>query len=327
MSSPIIKAAIDIGSNSCLFLAGQYKDNRLTVRSSLSEITGLARNLDQTGKLIPMAIKDTLESLKRFRQECNRLDIRPSEVLVTATEASRVARNARFFFGQVKKQLGFTVTIINAQGEAYYSALGASLGRIQWDEKEAVLVDIGGASTELIKITTRPFRIISSLSLPVGAVRLNEWPSGESCQKKWDHLISEFAQVPHYKTQSLVGISGSICSQAVIYKQLKSYSETIIHGLEIPISAYQKFYQELQKRSPQSLREDFSYLGKRIPYIHAGAYILKSLSDLLQIQKIYVSTYGLRQGVLFSQNIKDIFVFQGEGSSLPPSNCVLPRRS
>ena len=306
-----IKASIDIGSNSCLFLAGEYERNKFTVHSSLNKITGLAKKLDKTGKFAPEAMGNTLEALKKFREECDSLNIHPSEVLITATEASRVAQNAKDFFHQVKKQLGFTVTIINAQGEAHYAALGVSLGGNQWDETKSVLVDIGGASTELIRISTCPFRILSSLSLPVGSVRLSEWRQEKSSHEKWDDLLGKFTSISQYKTPYLIGVSGSVCSQAAIYKKLKSYCDTVIHGLEIPISEYQTFYQELQKRSLQNLRKEFPYLDKRIPYIHSGAYILKSLSDLLNIEKIYVSTYGLRHGVLFSQGIEEQFVFEG----------------
>lgn len=254
-------------------------------------------------------MKDTLTVLERFKDECDHLNIIPSEVLITATEASRVAQNAKDFFNQVTKQLGFTVTIIDAQGEAYYAALGVSLGG-QWEEQQAVIIDIGGASTELIKITTHPFQLISSLSLPVGAVRLTEWIQEKSDQEKWDDLLDKFVQITEYKTPCLVGISGSVCAQAVIYKKLKSYCDTAIHGLEVPISDYQKFYQELLRRSPKDLKKEFPYLNKRVPYIHAGAYILKCFADLLSAKRIHVSTYGLRQGVLFSQKIDERFLFR-----------------
>ena len=302
-----MKASIDIGSNSCLFLAGHFEGQSFIEKSNMSFVTGLGRGLDENQEFISEAIEDTFLALQKYREECDRLEIRPEEVIVTATEASRVARNAHLLYNRVEKELGFKTTIINGEGEAYYSSLGANLG-LSGDDDYAVLMDIGGASTEFIKIQRSPFQVLSSISLPIGAVRLKEWKEKKIEKQKWQEVLEKFENSELYKTSKLIGIAGSITAQAAIYKKLKNYSDQEVHGLEIEVSDYQNFAGDIFSLQVEKISSLYPFLKKRAPYIHAGIDIVSKFIEMHKVERLVISAYGMRHGTLFEGAISRKFI-------------------
>ena len=117
-------------------------------------------------------MEDSFKVLSLYQKKCLDHDIDPAKILATATEASRVAKNSSEFYAKVKKELGIDVKIISGEAEAYYSTMGI-LFDTKITDPEITIMDIGGASTELIKVNTAKKEIIHSFSMPVGAVRMN----------------------------------------------------------------------------------------------------------------------------------------------------------
>ena len=93
----MIRASIDIGSNSVLLLAAELDNVGTKILSeilNLSYITSLGRDLDKTKKFHPDSMQSTYEALLDYKIQLEKIHITPQEVLVTATEASRVALNS-----------------------------------------------------------------------------------------------------------------------------------------------------------------------------------------------------------------------------------------
>ncbi len=293
-----LKAVIDIGSNSCLFLAGHFDGRKFFEKESISTITGLGRDLDLNNEFIPEAMEDTFEALSNYKNRASALGLKPGQIKVTATEASRVANNAQTFFEKIKKELGFEISIISSSDEAYYSALGASLGFTE-PQNELILMDIGGASTEFIKITRQPFKVIESISLPMGVVRATAWIEKGLWEQEIQRILNLFSQGQNYKTKMLVGIAGSITTHAAMLLELPDYDDKAVHGQRITVKNYKSFSEKIFKLSADELLEKYPYIGKRAKVSHAGCYIINTITEALNTEEIYVSTFGLRHGVLF----------------------------
>ena len=110
------RASIDIGSNSVLLLAADLDESGNKILSELldlSHITSLGKDLDKTKKFHTDSMNATYNALVEYKKELKKINIFPETVLVTATEASRVATNASEFFLKIKEELGFKITIIN----------------------------------------------------------------------------------------------------------------------------------------------------------------------------------------------------------------------
>ena len=179
-----MKASIDIGSNSVLLVAGEFQSGKFFKDLDLSHVTGLGKGIDKTKEFAPESMEKTFKALSEYREKIKAFEIRPEEVMVTATEASRVAKNSLDFFKKVKNELGFNVQIINPKGEAYFSSKGVELGNISGAPSKNILVDLGGASTEIIKFANKPYAFLDFLSLPMGSVRGTEWLEQKNLTKK-----------------------------------------------------------------------------------------------------------------------------------------------
>ena len=85
----------------------------------------------------------TSKALSSYVEECDKYGVPRERIIVTATEASRVANNAREFFNQMSRQLNIKVNIITSDAEAYLSTLGVLFGTDFTSEK-ITIIDIGG---------------------------------------------------------------------------------------------------------------------------------------------------------------------------------------
>ncbi|MFM7771428.1 MAG: exopolyphosphatase, partial [Acidimicrobiaceae bacterium] len=157
-------AAIDIGSNSTNLLIVDQSGKTLerVVRS-----TRLGANIAKTGALSAEAIQRTLDCLREYEVLVKRHNV--SHRRTVATAACRVAKNTSQFFTEAKKISGTEPELISGETEGALSFVGATSAL---DEKMSTLVvDIGGASTELMVGTeTLDFAV----SLPFGAVNITE---------------------------------------------------------------------------------------------------------------------------------------------------------
>jgi exopolyphosphatase/guanosine-5'-triphosphate,3'-diphosphate pyrophosphatase len=303
------RATIDIGSNTILLLAAELDSKKITREVlNCSEVTALGKNLDKTKAFADESMHESFKALKMYKDKLNAIGIKPDEVIVTATEASRVAQNSQFFFQKIKQELGFGVTIISPQGEAHYSALGAAL-----DLKlhEAVVMDIGGASTELIKLQLNPFKVVDFISMPIGSVRGTDWLLENTFEKKINDVFVQFQdKLPIFKTQVLCCVAGTMTSIANIFHGKKVFEEQIVHGTKIKISDFANLIDTYKNLSSDELLENFPFLGKRSKTIIAGSFIGHLVSKKIEAQILEVSTYGLRYGTLIEGKIQNEFIIK-----------------
>ena len=302
----MLRASIDIGSNSVLLLIGDVQDDGIEEISDTSIITGLGRNLDSSGKFTKQAMVDTMDAFKEFKSILNKYDISSSEVLVTATEASRVASNSEEFFIEVRKKYGFIVKIISGEGEAFYTARGVTLSSTTEDGGDDVIMDIGGASTELILVKSKPFQVKTTISLPVGSVRAQDWIDAGIFQEKMDDIIKNY-DLSAYQTKTIIGVAGSMTSLGGMMKGLTSFESNKINKQKITFSSFCDFSDKILSLDKQDLSEQYPFLGKRTRTIGAGARVARAIGLKLGVETLEISTFGLRHGTLFQGNLDERF--------------------
>lgn len=302
----MLRASIDIGSNSVLLLIGDVGEHEIEEISDSSIITGLGRNLDSSGKFTKQAMVDTIDAFKEFKSILKKYDISSDEVLVTATEASRVASNSEEFFTEVRKKFGFKVKIISGEGEAYYTARGVTLSTTTEDGGDDVIMDVGGASTELILVKSKPFKVRKTISLPVGSVRAQDWIDEGTFQEKMDEIIKNH-DLSNYQTKSVIGVAGSMTSLGGMMLGLTSFESNKINKQKISFESFCDFADKILGMEKQDLHEQYPFLGKRTRTIGAGARVARALGLSLNVETVEISTYGLRHGTLFEGSIDERF--------------------
>ncbi|MEM8600176.1 MAG: Ppx/GppA phosphatase family protein [Bacteroidota bacterium] len=166
-------ASIDIGTNTCLLLVADVTpDGALSVVYQEDRYTRLGQGVDGSKNLHPDAIERVMTALTAYKRQA---DTHGAEaVVIGATSASRDAANRHLLVDRARDELGLDYRVIAGEEEARLSFLGA-LSAFPALER-AVVLDIGGGSTELItgRRTNDGIEIEHRVSLDVGAVRLTE---------------------------------------------------------------------------------------------------------------------------------------------------------
>jgi exopolyphosphatase/guanosine-5'-triphosphate,3'-diphosphate pyrophosphatase len=294
-----IFAAIDIGSNSTNLLIVDQSGKTLEriVRS-----TRLGANLATTGALSTDAIQRTLDCLSEYESL-----IKQHKVLrrrTVATAACRVANNTNQFFAEVKKISGAEPELISGEIEGALSFVGATS---LLDEKMSTLVvDIGGASTELMVGTeTLDFAV----SLPFGAVNLTEAelhrdpPRPEELTNAISLVSDAVDDVAHNypligHVERVVGVAGTIVTVAAVEVGQKTFDPSALHKLKLSREAVEDVFRTLATE-PLSDRVFNPGLPRdRADIIVGGCCVLVAVMRRLQISEIVISQYNLLDGLI-----------------------------
>ncbi len=295
------KASIDIGSNSVLLLA-MDKD---TILIDESRITGLGKNIDDTKLFSDESMDATFSVLSEYKTLLADHQIRPEDVIITATEASRVVNNSGPFFKKIKEQLGFNIQLISGAGEAFYTAKGVLSGFEVKGSENFLIIDIGGASTELIKIDGNG-NIIYDQSFPMGSVRCSDWILKGNVEDQLSKVINSIAK-ENYQCNKAIGVAGTIVSLAMILLEANHFSREEVDGYVLKLHALKSLWKEIEFFSPQELLSRFPILGKRSSSLLGGLVILMRVMEHLDQRELFISARGLRYGTLLAGKIDTKF--------------------
>jgi exopolyphosphatase/guanosine-5'-triphosphate,3'-diphosphate pyrophosphatase len=303
-----LKASIDIGSNSILLLIAYVSEKKVEIVERYSTITSLGLNLDKTGIFDHDSLNASFEALKQYAIILNKNMISTADVIVTATEASRVAKNATEFFHRIAIELGFVVSIITPQAEAHYSAKGACLDLVT-NENLITIMDIGGASSELIRYNVKEQQIDDFVSLPTGSVRWSDWLKEEKLEESLLNLEQKYLNhLVQFKTDHLLCVAGTLTSVANMLLGNKDFIEQEVHNSQFTVSEIERLYEQIKRSNPDKLLECYPFLGKRSKAIVGGISVALYVFNRLQVKTVTVSTYGLMFGTIQENEIPSNFL-------------------
>lgn len=163
VSSPLY-AVIDLGSNSFHMLVVRHIDGSVQTMAKIKRKVRLANGLDQNNQLSQEAMQRGWDCLSLFAERLQ--DIPTDNIRIVGTAALRSATNVDVFVEKANQILGHPVEIISGEEEAatIYKGVAHTSGGLG----HRLVVDIGGASTELI--IGREFDAKALVSLPMGCV-------------------------------------------------------------------------------------------------------------------------------------------------------------
>ncbi|GLT16132.1 guanosine-5'-triphosphate,3'-diphosphate diphosphatase [Vibrio algivorus] len=163
VSSPLY-AVIDLGSNSFHMLVVRHIDGSVQTMAKIKRKVRLANGLDQNNQLSQEAMQRGWDCLSLFAERLQ--DIPTDNIRIVGTAALRSATNVDVFVKKANQILGHHIEIISGEEEAatIYKGVAHTSGGLG----HRLVVDIGGASTELI--IGREFDAKALVSLPMGCV-------------------------------------------------------------------------------------------------------------------------------------------------------------
>lgn len=295
-------ASIDVGTNSVRLLRAVVEGDRFLQREKGLEMTRIGKGVDATGLLDPARVEATLEAIGTF---LSRLEAEGIERYgIMATSAVRDARNRSQFLDGAKERFGVTIDVLSGDEEATLGYAGV-VGGLERPGR-ALVIDIGGGSTELILGSGQDPEW--TVSIDVGAVRMTDlFGRGEHLDEEalGLHLDGAFEEALRRLSveaiDTVVGIGGTATTMGAIEKAMTVYDAEIIHGLSLPMEAIDRITHRL---TTSSLEERYGLPGleeKRADIMPAGALILQYLLTRLGAKSLVISDFDNLEGYILKR--------------------------
>ena len=305
MTRPV--AAIDCGTNAVrLLVAHVTDDGTLVDHVRLMRIVRLGEGIDRSGAFTPTALERTFAALDEYATVIASEGV--DRLRFVATSASRDASNRDVFVHGVQARMGVLPEVITGTEEAALSFAGAVRGlpggRVT---PPALVVDIGGGSTEFVLGTDHPDW---TSSVDIGCVRMTERhlhddpPTAaqiEGARRDIEAAVAvAAAAVPLTRAGCLVGVAGSVTTVAAMALGLDRYDPRILHGAVV--SALD--VADVTARLLAMTRADravlpFMHPG-RVDIIGGGAMVLRAVMAAAQADHVIVSETDILDGIVYS---------------------------
>jgi len=304
-------AFIDIGTNSIrLLLVRLHPNHSYTILTELRQIVRLGEGEFTNQHLQPEAMARTVSVAKQFAELARAHGA--DEIVAVATAATREAENQDVFVTRLQADAQLDVRVVSGLEEARLIYLGVSHG-VHLDDKQALFIDIGGGSTEVIIGSQEQHAYVGSLKL--GAVRLTTYflPEArapvplrtyEALQRYVrHHAVRTLREMQAYRIDLAIGSSGTI-------RSLADVAARHVHKRPLQpddVLIYAHLQQVVRLLAALSLEERRKVPGlnpERADIILAGAAILDAFMQALDLREIHVSERGLREGLLVDYLLK-----------------------
>lgn len=290
-------AVIDIGSNSVRLVVYEAMARSLVTIFNEKALCGLGREVQSTGLLAPDAVAKALTSLRRFRALCRVMKV--GRVHAIATAACRDASNGPEFIAKAERICGVRIQILSGPLEAKLSALGVISGI---HKPDGIVGDLGGGSLELIDVHGN--RLRQGVTLPLGSLALQDL-SHKSLKRAVRIVKTELADVAQLKAghnRAFYAVGGTWRALARIHIIQSGYPLGVMHGYSISAAEALDFSRRLRRLAAQNMLADIEAVADaRRPLLTYAALVLEHIIRVAKPKTIVFSTFGVREGLLYSR--------------------------
>ncbi len=306
----MILAGIDIGTNSLRLLIAQVDRGIFREIYANRKTTRLGKGLEHTGELDRGAEERSLDVFKDFKEIIRKHSV--ERVAVIGTSALRNASNTADFIQKVKRKTGLAVIVITGEEEARLTLMGVtrlleehgSIGRNKL--KNAIIIDIGGGSTEII--VTAYGRDMTVASLPLGAVYLSErfLQHDPPDQKELELIRCAIRNILEKKATKIqpepdsvfAGTAGTITTLASMVHGLDTYNPDRINGSVLERESVDNIVYTLSRMTLKKRSTIRGLEPGREDIILAGAIATQEIMKFFGYSSLIVSDWGLREGIV-----------------------------
>ncbi|MEJ1995644.1 MAG: Ppx/GppA family phosphatase [Limibacillus sp.] len=285
------EAVVDIGSNSIRLVVFERLSRSLVPVFNEKVLCGLARGMDEGGKLNAEGVEMALANLYRFVRLCEATGVDDIEMLATA--AVRDAANGEAFVKQVEKRTGHKIRVLSGDEEARFAAYGVVAAMPKAD---GVVGDLGGGSLELISLNQG--RLGASVTLPLGLLRLSSdtISAREDALKKIDDALADVDWLGSQPGRNFYAVGGAWRSLAKVHIEQTNYPLHVIHGYSQPMDEMDTMLGVVSRLSKRSLSQFSSVSKRRIDTLPMAATVLSRVLRASKAKDIVFCAYGLREG-------------------------------
>ncbi len=286
---------VDVGSNSVRLVVFDGAARSPAYFYNEKIMCALGRGIGETGRLNPEGRARALAAIRRFQLLAEGMDLAP--LTAVATAAVRDASDGADFCADVLRETGLKVWVIDGAEEARLSAQGVLLG---WPDARGLVCDIGGSSMELAEVGNGQVgkRITSSL----GPLKLQNIKGGKKGLKAhiratMEDLAAEMGR--DHKRLFLVG--GSWRAIARLDMERRGYPLHVLHEYRMTPKSVRETLKWIADNDIADLRARTGTSEARMTLVPIAAEVLRQLVKTFAPKEIAVSSYGIREGMLYEQ--------------------------
>lgn len=299
-------AIIDMGTNTFHLLLAEADERgyHITKRERLAVKIGMG-GINE-GYITNDGIHRALLAMHSFKNTIDQEGV--TQVYAFGTSALRNAKNGSDVARQIKEMTGIEVDIINGDKEAEFIYHGVRAA-MHLENNKSLIVDIGGGSVEFIIGDND--HIYWKKSLEIGAQRLLEIfhkhdPIAPEDIEHLNQYLSTalqpvFEALQQFPTAIMVGSSGTFdtlsdifCIQHDIHKTVEE-TET-----PLTLAGFEEIYHELLTKNRTQRMQMPGMIEMRVDMIVVACCLIRYLLNHHHFDRIRVSTYSLKEGVLAS---------------------------
>ena len=339
-------AALDLGTNNCRLLVARDQGESFRIIDSYSRVVRLGQGLAATGMLSESSMEAAVDAIAVCASKIKAKKVKRWRCV--ATEACRRASNGEAFLRRVKDETGITLEVISPRVESRLAVMGC-VNLVDPSKDVALVIDIGGGSTELSWVDVRKLRddqanhklhrppISAWASLPIGVVTLSERVPEIDDKTVWYESLKDvvrqtikeqgcetrFTNVFQQGRGHLIGTSGTITSLAGIHLKLPYYQRAKVDGLWLRSADAVSVARDMGSRTFDQRASEPCIGTDRAHLLVAGCAIIDVLCEMWPSKMIRVADRGLREGILIglmqkSQKLSKPNSTQPEPSSSDP---------
>jgi exopolyphosphatase/guanosine-5'-triphosphate,3'-diphosphate pyrophosphatase len=289
-------AAIDLGSNALRASIAVKTTDGIEVLKNIRVPLRLGEDVFALGRISDEKMQLTEEAFIRLLHLFTEYNVTMASA--KATSAMRDSRNGPELIKRIKQYTGIEIETISGIEEAKL-IFSAVQGQISMEKKTALMMDIGGGSTELIVVKDN--QILDVHSFNVGTVRLLRYKNQEELELRIRLQVQKMIRfiekhLGKKKPDLFIGTGGNLRRIGKIRKkilgketsQMALYRE-VAHMDEILFSM--SYVDRIRRLELDQNRADV---------ILPAIMLTKILMDELKIDKIHLPRVGLKEGIILS---------------------------
>lgn len=295
VSSPLY-AAIDLGSNSFHMLVVRHIDGSVQTMAKIKRKVRLAAGLSDNNSLSLEAMQRGWDCLSLFAERLQ--DIDKENIRIVGTATLRTATNVDVFLEKANQILGHKIEVICGEEEA--ATIYKGVAHTSGGSGRRLVVDIGGASTELI--IGEGFEAKALTSLKMGCVtwlerhfkdrQLTVSNFNNAIQAAKETLQPILQQYTQIGWDVCVGASGTVQAlQEIMLAQ--GMDEVITHSKLKRLQKQAMMADHLEELEIEGLTLE------RALVFPSGLSILIAIFELLEIESMTLAGGALREGLVY----------------------------
>lgn len=286
---------VDVGSNSVRMVVFDGAARSPAYFYNEKIMCALGAGLSDTGHLNPRGRARALSALRRFQHLADSMNL--PELTVVATAAVRDASDGQAFCDDVMRETGLRIWVIDGEEEARLSAQGVLLG---WPGSYGLVCDIGGSSMELAEISDG--RVGRRVTSQLGPLKLKDIKGGKKGRRAHiSQVMNSLHDTMGAQRDRLFLVGGSWRAIARIDMARRGYPLHVLHEYRMTPSSVSKTVKYIAENDTDAIRAECGISSQRMSLVPYAAEVLSRLVKTFKPKDIAVSSYGIREGMLYEQ--------------------------